>query len=324
MKHNNFLNIIKNCLDAHHLPSSLGQKKFIPHKAQLDSLDLIYCFPVLALHLACLFVFVVGYSHVACVAMVLCYLGRMFAITGFYHRYFSHKTYKTNRFWQFIFAFIGSSAVQRGPIWWAAHHRHHHQHSDKPDDIHSPWQQSFWWSHYKWILSRQNFPVNFRLVRDLTRYPELMFLDRFDKIAPTCLALFFYGLGWALEVYAPHLGTSPWQMVVWGFVCSTVLLLHGTFTINSISHLWGTQPYVTNDQSRNNFFLALITLGEGWHNNHHYAPNRVQQGIHWWQIDITYYTLWLMKKMGIIWDFKKALPTSSPSSSSKNAERLVS
>ena len=298
-------NILRNCLDSHYLPDHIKVKHFAPQKAKLETVDLFFCFPIILLHLSCLFVFWVGYSHTALFTLLACYLIRMFAITGFYHRYFSHKSFKTSRFWQFCFALLGCSAVQRGPLWWAAHHRHHHRYSDKEKDIHSPIQQSFMWSHCKWILSKHNFPVNQKMIKDLVKYPELIFLDRFDKIIPAAMFVFLYGLGAFLQSFVPSLGTSPWQLVVWGFVLSTVCLLHATFTINSLSHLWGTRPYNTDDNSRNNFLLAIITLGEGWHNNHHFYPGCVRQGFKWWQIDITYYILWVMKKLRIIWDLKE-------------------
>jgi stearoyl-CoA desaturase (Delta-9 desaturase) len=229
---------------------------------------------------------------------------RMFAITGFYHRYFSHRSFKTSRIGQFIFGLLGASAVQRGPIWWAAHHRHHHRYSDKPEDIHSPVQQGFFWSHMGWFMSHKHFAADLSRVKDLLKYPELRFLDRFDIAVPTALGVGVFLLGVLLKHVAPGLGTNGWQMLVWGFFVSTVAVYHGTYTINSLSHVFGRQRYNTGDTSRNNVWLAIITLGEGWHNNHHHYPASVRQGFYWWEFDITFYMLKVMAFFGVIWDLK--------------------
>jgi stearoyl-CoA desaturase (delta-9 desaturase) len=263
-------------------------------------IDWLRVLPFVFLHLACLAVIWVGWSPVAVAVAVGMYFVRMFAITGIYHRYFSHRTYRLNRFWQLVAAAFGGTTVQRGPLWWAAHHRYHHRHSDKPTDIHSPARQGFWWSHVGWIVSRSAFRTRLEEVRDLSRYPELVFLDRFDTLVPVLYAVSMFGLGAALEAWAPGLGTDGWQMLVWGFFVSTVLLFHGTCTINSLSHVFGTRPYDTGDESRNNPLLALITLGEGWHNNHHYYPGAARQGFRWWEIDITYYVLRALSLVGIV------------------------
>jgi stearoyl-CoA desaturase (delta-9 desaturase) len=228
----------------------------------------------------------------------------MFAITGFYHRYFSHRTFKTSRAGQFIFGLLGASAVQRGPVWWAAHHRHHHANSDRAADVHSPSQHGFWRSHTGWFLTIKGFTPDFQLVRDLMKFPELRWLDRFDIIVPVLLGVGMFLLGVILHKVAPGLGTTGWQMLVWGFVISTVFCWHATYTINSLSHVFGRQRYKTGDTSRNNWLLAILTLGEGWHNNHHYYPNTVRQGFYWWEYDITFYMLKLLSWCGIIWDLK--------------------
>lgn len=260
--------------------------------------------PFVAMHLACLAVFWVGTSTVAVLAAALAYLVRMFAITGLYHRYFSHRTFKTSRVGQFLFGVLGASAVQRGPIWWAAHHRHHHAHSDQPGDVHSPVQVGFWRAHMGWFLTRRGFAPDLKYVRDLLQYRELRWLDRFDIAIPALLGLAMYLLGVLLERTAPQLGTSGWQMLVWGFFISTVVCYHGTYTINSLSHVFGRQRYRTGDTSRNNWLLALITLGEGWHNNHHFYPNATRQGFYWWELDISYYVLKALSWTGLIWDLQ--------------------
>lgn len=273
-----------------------------------DGVDWARILPFLAMHLVCLGVIWVGVSPIALGVAVGLYFLRMFAITGFYHRYFSHRTFKTSRSAQFIFAVLGAAAVQRGPIWWAAHHRHHHAFSDKEQDIHSPAQRGFLWSHMGWFLSRRHFAPDLGRVRDLTSYRELVLLDRFDILVPFVLALGLLLLGKLLAASAPELGTSGGQMLVWGFFISTVACYHCTYTINSLCHVWGNRRYATRDDSRNNFWLALITLGEGWHNNHHHYPSAVRQGFYWWEFDLTYYLLRLLAALGIIWDLKPVPP----------------
>jgi stearoyl-CoA desaturase (delta-9 desaturase) len=269
-----------------------------------DRIDWARVLPFVGMHAACLAVFWVGVSPVAVGVALALYLLRMFAITGFYHRYFSHRSFKTSRGAQFAFAVLGASAVQRGPIWWAAHHRHHHAHSDKADDVHSPSQRGFLWSHMGWFLSRRHFAPDLGRVRDLLKFPELRWLDRFDILVPFVLAVGLLALGSWLGHSRPELGTSGGQMLVWGFFVSTVACYHGTYTINSLCHVWGRRRYATNDDSRNNWLLALITLGEGWHNNHHRYPMSVRQGFYWWEVDITYYLLRLLAAAGLIWDLK--------------------
>lgn len=272
--------------------------------SRAGQIDWLRTVPYLGMHLACLAVFWVGWSPVAVLVAVLAYAVRMIAITGFYHRYFSHRSFKTSRPVQFVFGLIGAASVQRGPIWWAAHHRHHHVVSERPEDPHSPVQHGFWHSHTAWFLTREHFPIQEKRVKDLMRFPELRFLDRFDIAVPVLFAVSMLLLGMFLERVAPGLGTSGGQMLVWGFFVSTVVLYHATFTINSLAHRWGRRRYATRDESRNNFWLALITFGEGWHNNHHHYPVAARQGFYWWEIDITYYVLRAMAALGLVWDLK--------------------
>jgi stearoyl-CoA desaturase (delta-9 desaturase) len=269
---------------------------------EADRVDWARIVPFVGLHLACLSVFVVGVSPVAIATCVALYVVRMFAITGFYHRYFSHRSFKTSRTAQCLFAVLGASAAQRGPIWWAAHHRHHHAFADRAQDAHSPRHHGFLWAHMGWFLSRRHFHPDLRRVRDLTQYPELRWLDRYDIVVPFALALALLLAGTLLERHAPGLGTTGGQLLVWGFFVSTVLCYHGTYTINSLCHRWGTRRYATRDDSRNNALLALVTLGEGWHNNHHHYPSAVRQGFYWWEIDLTYYLLRGLAALGVIWD----------------------
>jgi stearoyl-CoA desaturase (delta-9 desaturase) len=292
------LSSLVNAFDSHHRPEAViapgadGRKWVLP-------------IPFIVLNLSVLLVFVVGFSWVALGVAVALYVVRMFGITAVYHRYFSHRTYKASRPVQFALAFLGNTATLRGPLWWASHHRHHHATSDSPEDAHSPLQEGgFWNSHLLWWGRQKYIPPRLDLVKDLTKYPELMFLDRFDVIAPAAVGVFTFVLGAALGHWFPGLGTSGLQMLVWGFVVSTVVLFHGVATINSLAHVFGSRRFKTSDDSRNNFWLALITLGEGWHNNHHHYPNSARQGFYWWEIDLSYYGLKALAALGLVSDLK--------------------
>ncbi|AOE48965.1 stearoyl-CoA desaturase [Kangiella sediminilitoris] len=269
-----------------------------------DVVDWPRVIPYILLHLSCLLVFVVGVSWIAVVICLASYFIRMFAITAFYHRYFSHKSFKTSRLMQAVFGFLGATATQRGPLWWAAHHRHHHKHADTEEDAHSP-KHGFLRSHTLWFLTKKNFPTREERVKDLLKFKELRWLDRFDVLPPVIYAALILGLGAIVESVYPELGATKWQILIWGYFISTVLLSHVTFLINSLAHRWGYRSYETEDDSRNNPLLALLTLGEGWHNNHHKFPALARQGLKWWEIDISYYILLSMEKLGLVWDLKK-------------------
>lgn len=268
-----------------------------------EQIDWLRILPFVGLHLACLGVIWVGISPFALGIFALSYLVRMFAITGFYHRYFAHRTFRTSRTVQFFFALLGAAATQRGPLWWAAHHRHHHRHADGDDDPHAP-RHGFLWSHMGWFLSRRHFATRHEQIPDLVKFPELRWLDRFDLAVPVAYAAGLFLLGAALERWAPGLNTNGWQLLVWGYFVATVVLIHVTLTINSLAHRWGTRRYATRDDSRNNWLLALLTLGEGWHNNHHHFPGSARQGFYWWEIDISWYVLRLMGSLGLVSDLK--------------------
>ncbi|AKE51194.1 acyl-CoA desaturase [Kangiella geojedonensis] len=269
-----------------------------------DEVDWPRVIPYILLHLSCLFVLVVGVSWIAIAVCAASYFVRMFAITAFYHRYFSHKSFKTSRFMQAIFGFLGATATQRGPLWWAAHHRHHHKHADTEKDSHSP-RDGFLRSHTLWFLNKKNFATNEDRVKDLVKYKELRWLDRYDIVPPIIYAFLVLMVGTYIEHVHPELGATKWQILIWGYFVSTVVLSHVTFLINSLAHVWGFRSFETNDDSRNNPLLALLTLGEGWHNNHHQFPSSVKQGLRWWELDISYYLLFMMEKLGLIWDLRK-------------------
>ena len=260
--------------------------------------------PFVAIHLACLAVVEVGVSVVAVAVAALTYLARMFFITAFFHRYFSHRAFRVSRIVQFVMAVLGCTAGQRGPLWWAGHHREHHVNADTARDPHSPAHRGFLFSHTLWFLTRGAFCAPTQRVRDWLRFPELRWLERFDWVPFVALAAACWGLGSWLERSAPQLGTSGAQMLVSGFFISTVALYHATYTINSLAHRYGRRRYPTRDDSRNNLWLALITLGEGWHNNHHYYPASARQGFFWWEFDASWLMLRVMQAVGLVHDLR--------------------
>ncbi|MDB4938959.1 MAG: Fatty acid desaturase [Labilithrix sp.] len=246
--------------------------------------------PFYAVHVAAVVgVALVGFSWQGVALAVALYYVRMFGVTGGYHRYFSHRTYRTSRAFQLLLAILAQSSVQKGALWWAAHHRDHHKYSDTPRDPHSYRDYGFWYSHVGWILSDETEETDYSRIADLARYPELRWLNKFHVVPAVVLAVGLFLVG-------------SWPALVWGFFVSTTLLWHGTFTINSLSHIWGKRVYSTTDDSKNNPVLAVVTMGEGWHNNHHYYPRSVRQGFHWWQIDMTYYVLRALSAVGLVWD----------------------
>jgi stearoyl-CoA desaturase (delta-9 desaturase) len=248
--------------------------------------------PFMGLHLACLAVFFTGVDAVSLLLCVGFYFVRMFGITAGYHRYFAHRSYKTSRPFQFVLAWLGCSALQKGPLWWAAHHRHHHKFSDTEEDVHSPITRSVFWSHIGWLFDSQYEPTSWHLIRDWARFPELRWLNRLHWVPGILLAVACYLIG-------------GWSGLVVGFFCGTVLLYHGVFCVNSLCHLFGTRRYQTKDQSRNNWFVALFTLGEGWHNNHHYYQSSANQGFFWYEIDVSYAIIKFLSVFGVVWDVRK-------------------
>lgn len=235
-----------------------------------------------------------GVTWQAVVVCAVLYVARMFAVTAGYHRYFSHRTFKTSRVMQFLLALAAESTGQKGALWWAAHHRDHHKHSDSGEDIHSPRQRGFWYAHCGWLFDYTE-DTKWENIPDLAQYPELVWLNRFEKLVPVALGIAVGAL-------------FGWSGFFIGFLLSTCLVWHGTFFINSLAHVLGSRRYNTGDDSRNNFLLAIITLGEGWHNNHHYYQGSVRQGFYWWEIDITYYVLKGMEKVGLVWDLREPPP----------------
>jgi len=248
-----------------------------------------------AVHLtAVLGVILGGWSWSGAALAIVAYFIRMIVVTAGYHRYFSHRAFKTSRAFQFLLALGAQSAAQKGVLWWASHHRWHHKHSDTPKDIHSVRQRGFWYSHVGWVMGNDWNETDPAMVSDLAKFPELRFMDRsVINILPTvALALAFLFLGGS-------------HALIWGYFVSTVLLWHGSFSINSLAHLFGKRRYATTDDSRNSFALALLTTGEGWHNNHHHYQSSANQGFRWWEIDVTFYVLNLLADLGLVWDLRR-------------------
>jgi stearoyl-CoA desaturase (delta-9 desaturase) len=259
----------------------------------VEHTDIMYpsAIPFVLVHLACVAALWTGVTYDALVLCFLLYWLRIFAIGAGYHRYFSHRAYRTSRAFQFALAVLSQSTAQKSVLWWASKHRHHHLHSDTETDVHSPRHKGFVYSHLGWIFSRKNDAADLVKVADFARYPELMWLHKHELVPPTVLAL--------LSVLI-----AGWSGLVVGFFWSTVLVYHATFCINSLAHVRGRRRYVTGDDSRNNWLLALFTMGEGWHNNHHAYQSSVRQGFRWWEIDATFYLLKALSWTGLVWDLK--------------------
>ncbi|HEY2528147.1 MAG TPA: acyl-CoA desaturase [Xanthobacteraceae bacterium] len=253
--------------------------------------DFIYpsTLPFVLVHVACIGAVWSGVTYQAVVIGMVLYWLRIFAIGAGYHRYFSHRAYRTSRLLQFVLAFLSQSTAQKSVLWWASKHRHHHLCSDTETDIHSPRHKGFFYSHVGWIFARQNGETDLVKITDFAHYPELMWLHEHELVPPISLALLSLIIG-------------GWSGLIVGFFWSTVLVYHATFCINSLAHVWGRQRYVTADDSRNNWLLALFTMGEGWHNNHHAYQSSVRQGFKWWEVDATFYILKCLSWFGLVWD----------------------
>ncbi len=264
-----------------------------PETAVVEHDDIMYpsAIPFVLVHLVCFSAIWTGVTWQAVALCIALYWLRIFAIGAGYHRYFSHRAYRTSRVFQFILAFMSQTSAQKSVLWWAAKHRHHHLHSDTGDDIHSPRHKGFIYSHVGWIFARRNDQVDLVKIEDFARFPELMLLHKYELVPPLLLALVCFAIG-----------GLPGLVV--GFFCSTVLVYHATFCINSLAHVRGRKRYVTGDDSRNNWLLALFTMGEGWHNNHHAYQSSVRQGFAWWEIDPTFYILKALSFLGVVWDLK--------------------
>jgi stearoyl-CoA desaturase (Delta-9 desaturase) len=261
-----------------------------------SSTDIVYpsTIPFIIVHLTCFAALWTGVTAGAVGLAIGLYWLRIFAIGAGYHRYFSHRAYETSRAFQFVLAVLAQSTSQKSVLWWAANHRDHHLHSDTELDVHSPRQMGFLYSHVGWIFSRGQETMNVNRIADFAKFPELMWLHRYEQLPAFVLAVLCFAV-------------AGWPGLIVGFFWSTVAVYHGTFCINSLAHLVGKRRYVTGDDSRNNWLLAIITMGEGWHNNHHAYQSSARQGFRWWEYDPTFYLLTLLQRVGLVWNLK--LPT---------------
>ena len=246
--------------------------------------------PFVFAHIAVLGIFWSGVTLEAAICCLVLLVVRIWGVTAGYHRYFSHRTYKTSRFFQFCLAFLAQTSSQKGALWWAAHHRMHHRFSDQEGDVHSPVQRGFWYSHLGWIFD-DTMETDFSKIRDFAKYPELHWLNKYWVVPPIVLGVACF---WAFG----------WSGLFVGFFLSTVLLWHNTFLVNSLAHVWGKRRFETTDDSRNNWLIAILTLGEGWHNNHHRFQGSTRNGFYWWEVDVTYYVLKALSFVGVVWDLK--------------------
>ncbi len=258
-----------------------------------ETADIVHprAIPFLLVHISCLAAIWTGVTWQALAICAGLYWLRIFAIGAGYHRYFSHRAYSTSRAFQFVLAFLAQTSAQNSVIWWAAMHRNHHLYSDTELDTHSPRRRGFVYAHVGWIFDRKHVEPDLVRVADLTRYPELRWLQRFELVPAVLTAV----LCWLV---------AGWSGLVVGFLWSTVLVYHATFCINSLAHVHGRRRYVTGDDSRNNWLLALFTMGEGWHNNHHAWQSSVRQGHRWWEADATFQILRVLSWTGLVWDLK--------------------
>tara|TARA_Y100000766_G_C18884169_1_gene594952 strand:+ start:588 stop:1550 length:963 start_codon:yes stop_codon:yes gene_type:complete len=280
----------------------INDERYLCKENSQDSrrIDIWRFMPFIFIHVGCILIIFTGISGFAIGLAISMYFLRMFFITAFYHRCFSHRSFESGRIFRFIMAILGCTAGQRGPLWWASHHRQHHIYSDTDRDPHSPKTESLLYSHCLWFMTKGAFATKWKHIGDLKKYKELVYLEKLDWLPFLGFAAGCYFIGeWANSNY-PSLETNGYQTLVWGFFISTTFLYHATFTINSLAHCFGNRRFETPDDSRNNFLLAILTLGEGWHNNHHRYPNAVRQGFYWWEVDIAYYGINLLRAFGLV------------------------
>ncbi len=206
-----------------------------------------------------------------------------------YHRYFTHKSYATPKVIQYLLAICGCMAGEAGPIAWVAAHRYHHTYSDTDQDPHSP-LKGFLWSHFTWLFGRENFLASYdsykKYCPDMIKDKFIVFLDRYHMLPVLFLTGILYAMG-------------GWSFVVWGIFVRSLIVYHSTWLVNSASHIWGYRTYKTTDASRNNWWVAILAFGEGWHNNHHAFQRSARHGFHWWEFDITYRTIQILWVLGL-------------------------
>ncbi len=241
-----------------------------------------------------LLIFFVPFSWPLVALWAVSHFLRAIGLTLAFHRYFAHRSFQMNRIARFIWAWIGTSAMQKGPLWWAGHHVNHHRYADREGDPHSPMVSGVYYAHVGWFLNdakHDRLEASNPVIRDFSKAPELVLMDRYFFFPPLVLAVVLY-----------LVGGMPW--LVWGFCLPTVTLAHATFAINTVNHMFGSRRFDTIDESRNNVVTAFFAVGEGWHNNHHRYQRAARNGFYWWEFDPTFYTIRLMKMFGVAWDLQ--------------------
>jgi len=249
-------------------------------------------------HLSALLVFYVGFSWTALAVFFFSFLIRAFGVSAGYHRYFSHRSFKTSRPFQFVLAFLGASAGQKGPLSWVTSHRIHHRTSDTQADPHTP-QKGFFYGYLGWLLPVDALHTDLNLTADFAKYPEIRWINKFHNVGPLTVIILCGFFGKYLSIHFPQLGTSALQLIVWGFILSTLATLHGTLMINTICHSEKERHHSTNDFSSNVPWLLPFTLGENWHHNHHRYPKSANCGLEKGQIDFIFIGICLLEKLGL-------------------------
>ena len=257
-------------------------------------------------HLSAGFVFTVGCEPITLLLFLILFFIRLFAIAGGYHRYFSHRSYKTSRVFQFILAFIGTTTGQKGPLSWATNHRKHHRHADTEADPHSPVIHGWFYAHIGWLMKKNALCTDKNIEVEFKQFPEVIFINRYHSVGFILYIGLLYLLGLSFEAVLPEAGITPMQLVVWCGIVNTLLILHATCLINSTGHKAGTKNAKTNDNSQNRLLLYPVTLGENWHNTHHQFPWSANTGLQKGQFDLIFYTIKFLEIMGLAWDLKDA------------------
>jgi fatty-acid desaturase len=253
---------------------------------------------------------VVAIFHVGAIAALFNFSWRNFWATVFlywvatglgismgYHRLHTHRGYKCPLWLEYFFALCGSLSLEGGPIFWVAVHRVHHQKSDRPGDPHSPVQGGFFWAHMGWIIfgegNHNNTKLMSRYAPDLARHRFYVELNNWHWIPQVVLGLILLAIGGL-------------PLMLWGVCLRVVFGLHATWLVNSATHMWGGRRFTTRDDSRNNWWVAAMTFGEGWHNNHHAHPTSIRHGLAWYEVDHSWILVNILKRLGLAWDLKVA------------------
>jgi stearoyl-CoA desaturase (Delta-9 desaturase) len=257
--------------------------------AYRQGLNTVTTIALIALHLGAIgALFCFTWKAVA-IAAVLYYLTIGLGISLGYHRLHTHRSYRVPLWIEYILATLGALTLEGGPIFWVATHRLHHQNSDQPDDPHSPRHGAFW-SHLGWILwgqaTHRNTALLSRYAPDLARHPYYVWLNNYHWIVVAIL-----GVG--LLVF------GGWSVFLWGFCVRTIAGLHATWAVNSATHMWGKRRFATRDDSRNTWWVAIVSFGEGWHNNHHAHPTSARHGLAWYEFDPSWLLLRVLEFAGL-------------------------